>query len=285
MIRRSYAKINLALNVLNKNKPTNLHDLDMFNVCISLHDTISMKFVEDNLNKITISCNNPNVPLDNKNLIYKVVEKFKKQFNLSFSVVIKLNKKIPLEAGLGGGSSNAACALNMLDEHYKTNMSVLQKIKFIEPLTSDGPYFILSTHCRVKGTGNNIIPVKSSFHKKVLIVKPHSGCSTKDVYGNIDYKTLVHPNINKIEQAIKENDFQLLAKHIDNSLIKSACTSNEEIIELLSRLKTCGYEIVSMSGSGSTCFAICNNKLAPKRAKQIINKKNYELVGVYKIIN
>ena len=285
MIRRSYAKINLALNVLNKNKPTNLHDLDMFNVCISLHDTISMKFVEDNLNKITISCNNPNVPLDNKNLIYKVVEKFKKQFNLSFSVVIKLNKKIPLEAGLGGGSSNAACALNMLDEHYKTNMSVLQKIKFIEPLTSDGPYFILSTHCRVKGTGNNIIPVKSSFHKKVLIVKPHSGCSTKDVYGNIDYKTLVHPNINKIEQAIKENDFQLLAKHIDNSLIKSACASNEEIIELLSRLKTCGFEIVSMSGSGSTCFAMCNNNLAYKRAKQIILKKNYELVGKYKIIN
>ena len=285
MIRRSYAKINLALNVLNKNKPSSLHDLDMFNVCISLYDTISIKFIEDNLSNITITCNNPKVPLDDKNLVYRVVEKFKKQFNLSFSAIVNIKKRIPLEAGLGGGSSNAACTLNMLDEHYKTNMSVLQKTKFIEPLTSDGPYFVLSTHCRVKGTGNNIIPIKSSFHKKVLLVKPKSGCSTKDVYTNLDYKNLVHPNINKVEQAIKENDFTLLSRHVDNSLTTSACSCNNEIIELLSRLKTCGFEIVSMSGSGSTCFAMCNNNLAYKRAKQIILKKNYELVGKYKIIN
>ena len=164
-------------------------------------------------------------------------------------------------------------------------MSVLQKTKFIEPLTSDGPYFILSAHCRVKGTGNNIIPIKSSFHKKILLVKPLTGCSTKDIYGNLDYKNLNHPNINKVEQAIKENDFSLLARHIDNSLIDSACLCNKEITELLSRLKTCGFEIVSMSGSGSSCFAICNNKLAYKRAKQIIHKKNHELVGIYKTIN
>lgn len=284
MIKRSYCKINLALNVINKNKPNGLHDLDMFNICVSLYDVISLKFSNEN-DDIIITCNNPFVPLNESNLVYKVIEKFKKQFKLSFKVEVKIKKNIPLEAGLGGGSSNASCVLNMLDDYFKTNMSVTQKIKFIEPITSDGAYFILSTPSRVKGNGNNIIPIKSKLKGKVLLIKPKKGCSTKDVYSTIDYKTIPHPNINKIEQAIKDNDFTLLSKHVDNSLIDSACKANEEIEEVLSRLKTCGFEIVCMSGSGSSCFAISNSNKPYKLAKQIIHKENYELVKICKIIN
>ena len=87
MKRCNYAKINLALNVTNKNKPNNFHDLDMINFCVNLKDTVTIKFFEDSNDKIDIICNNSAVPTDNSNIVYKVVEKFKKNYfvNCSYS--------------------------------------------------------------------------------------------------------------------------------------------------------------------------------------------------------
>lgn len=285
MQKNSYAKLNLALNVLNKSKPQKLHDLDMINISISLKDIIKIKFFDDENNEIVISCNNKNVPIDNKNIVYKVIEKFKKTFNFSFSCKVEIVKHIPLEAGLGGGSSNGATTLDILDKKFKTNMTVLQKMKFLEPITSDGPYMVVSKTSRVKGNGNQITPLNCKFKAKILLVKPKSGCSTKDVYENLDYKNIVHPNINKIEESLLNNNFELLSKHLDNSLLNSACENNNDIVDILKRLKSCGFEIVSMTGSGSTCFAFSTKTRPYKIAKQIIKKENYELCDVFKIIN
>ena len=97
MKKCNYAKINLSLHVTNKNKPKDFHDLDMINFTINLKDSVSIKFIENNDNFINISCNNPLVPTDKTNIVYKVVEKFKKTYKLSFSCNININKKIPLK--------------------------------------------------------------------------------------------------------------------------------------------------------------------------------------------
>ena len=94
------------------------------------------------------------IDLSKDNLIYKVVDKFIKQFSIDYSFKIALTKNIPMQAGLGGGSSNAATTLNMLDKFFKTNMSFADKIKFLDSLTSDGPYFIETKPAKVKGKGN-----------------------------------------------------------------------------------------------------------------------------------
>lgn len=285
MVKYSYAKINLALNVVNKTKPSNLHTLDMINFCISLKDKINISFPKTYTTKIEIICNDPTVPTDSKNTIYQVVEKFQKTFKLDFAIKIKVLKSIPSQSGMGGASANAATVLKVLDSHFKTKMSVIQQMKFIESITSDGPFMIISSPARVKGTGNVVQPYNIKLKGSILVVKPKTGCSTKDIYGKLNYQTLKHPNINKIEEGLLSNNLELVQKNIGNSLMESAMENNSEISDIINRLKTCGFEIVSLSGSGSTCFAYSKNKDPYKRAKEIIDSSKYELVGIYKIIN
>jgi len=280
---KSYAKINLALNVLNKTKPDSYHELDMLNVSISLFDTLLFKVSEKN-DDIIITCNNPNIPVDERNLIYKVIIKFKKVLNKHFSITVKLTKNIPSEAGLGGGSSNAAATLNYLDNHFKTNMSLTQKINFIKDITADGPYMLVNKTSRVKGKGEIISPIDAKLKYKVAIVKPSFGFSTKEIFSNLDYKNLVHPNMNKIEDAIKNNDFSYLSSHVENSLYNACKTINPNIEIIKNKLKECGFELVSLSGSGSAIFAISSKKEAYKNFKKSFNKADYELIGIYNII-
>ena len=282
MKEKSYAKLNIALNVTNKSKPSNFHDLDMLNICINLYDVIDIKFVNDHKKEILISCNNKDLSTDEDNLIYKVVEKFIKQFNLDYSFEIKLTKNIPMQAGLGGGSSNAATTLNMLDKFFKTNMSFADKIKFLDSLTSDGPYFIETKPAKVKGKGNIVNYINGRINHPILIVKPNSGCDTKTIFSLLNYNKLTHPNMYKIEKAFEKNDFDTLANHIDNSLTDSAIKVNLDILDTINRLRACGFEIVSMTGSGSTVFAISNRKLPYKLYKKVLNKENYEII---KIVN
>lgn len=283
MKKNNYAKINLVLNVLDNKKPNGFHTLDMINVTVSLKDSVNIKFLNDNLNKIIIKCNDKNVPTDKSNLVYEIIEKFKKVFSLSFSCVVSLKKKIPANAGLAGGSGNASVTLDILDKHFKTKMTLKQKMNFIENITSDGPYMLISSPCRVKGKGNIITPIKNNLKAKILIVKPKTGCSTKEVFSSLDYKNIKRSNINKAIEALTNNDLELLSKHISNSLTDSSCGLNKDIVETLNRLKVCDFEIVSMSGSGSTCFAISKRNYPFKKAKEIFSKENYEIFKICKI--
>lgn len=284
-MKKCYAKINLALNVLNKNKPDGLHDLDMINMSVNLYDLISIQFLKDIDNDIKIICDDTNVPLDENNLVYKVIQKFKKVFSLNFSCVVKIKKHIPVFSGLGGGSSDASATLDILDRHFKTKMNIMQKRNFLQSITSDGPYMVTSSFARVKGVGEKISLINSKFKGKVLLIKPHSGCSTKEVYGTLDYKNMIHPNINKVEEALKQNDFDLLSKSLGNSLQNSACKLNADISDILDKMKACGFEIVCMTGSGSACFAISTSSKPYKKAKKNFNSLDYELLTIVKINN
>ena len=286
MKKKSYAKINLALNVTNKTKPSWMHDLDMINLTLSLYDEVGLKIIKNKNNQINITCNNPSVPTDESNFVYKVVKQYQKVFKKDFSCNIDIKKNIPLESGLGGGSSNATTVLELLDMYFETNMTDKQKVSLLEKISSDSAYFVYSPYiARVKGTGSNVNIISSHLNYKVALIKPKSGCSTKEVYGSLDYPKLVHPNINKVIEAIENNDFELLKKHCFNSLQDSAMKLNDDIKETIQRLECCGFEIVLLTGSGSTCFAISNKNLAYTRLKELFAKEKYELVGIYNIKN
>ena len=282
MKRNSYAKINLSLDVLNKSKPKDYHELDMINLLVDLHDVVKIK-IYPNRKDIVIKTNNDKVPTDSKNIVYKVITRFKEVTKKEFGIEVELIKNIPTEAGLGGGSSNAATVLSMLDKYFHIGMSNKQKVSFIASLTADGPFFIANKTARVKGIGDKINLIDSKLKAKVMIVKPYQGCSTKEIYGSLDYPNLVHPNNNKIETALLENNLDEIKKHACNSLQASAIRINNQISDVLTRLKVCGFDVVLMSGSGSSCFGISNKKAPFERALQIFNKDNYELVGIYKI--
>ena len=105
----------------------------------------------------------------------------------------------------------------------------------------------------------------------------------KDIFSSLNYKSLKRANINKVCDALKDNDLSLLSSHVNNSLIDSAIKANQEIEDILNRLKTCGFEIVSMSGSGSTCFALSNSSFPFKKAKEILNKNNFSIFKICKV--
>ena len=282
MKRTNCAKINLALNVVKK-LPNGYHELDMVNVCVNLKDSVSIKFNKSG--KINVTSNNENLPTDDKNVVVKVIEKVKDQFKLDFGCDVYINKNIPLNSGLGGGSGNAAATLKILNKKFKLNMSQIQLINFIKSISSDAPFQLVEYPSRVKGIGDIVKLINSNFHGKVLIVKPFEGNSTEEVFNNLNLETCSHPNINKVEKALMENNYSLLGKHVGNSLLESAVKSCPKISETIDALKDLGFEIVSLSGSGTSVFAMSKNKKLFKLAKATLNKDKYELVGVYNIFN
>ncbi len=283
MREKSYAKVNLAINVLNR-LSNGYHDLDMINVSIRLHDTIIMKFHHDSeIRKIT--SNDENVPTDENNIVIKVIHKVQQTFKLNFGYEIHIIKRIQQQSGLGGGSGNAAAVLKILNKKFHLNMSAVQMINFIKPISSDAPYQLFSLTSRVRKTGNDVSPFDSKLKGKILIVKPKSGCSTKDVYAGLNLNDLIHPNINKVEKAMKEGDVDLLSRHVGNSLLESAMKLNPDIEPILKELKSFGFEIVGMSGSGSACFAYSKNKKLYRLAKAQLVKDNYDICKAYRIIS
>ena len=284
MKEKSFAKLNLSLNVTNKAKPEKFHSLEMINICVNLYDIIDIKFINNHKKEINIVTNNKQLETDSNNLIYKVIEKFINKHNIDHSFKVKLNKKIPMQAGLGGGSSNAATTLNMLDKYFNTNMTFDDKIRFLEVLTSDGPYFINTAPAKVKGKGNLITPIKGKINYPILLVKPISGCNTASVFNQLDYQTLTHPNMYKIEKAFEKGDFDSLALLVGNSLTDSATKQNDKILETINRLKACGFEMVCMTGSGSKVYACSKKKYPYYVYKKLFNKDNYELIKLVKQI-
>ncbi len=278
---KAYAKINLSLDVTGINKK-GYHLLDMVNCTISLHDTIKIKY-DKNKDDITVSSSNTLVPQDENNLVYKVIEKFKRTFNISCGISVFIKKNIPLAAGLGGGSSDASATLDELNQHFKTKMTVLDMIRFITPLSADSPYLMYNRLARVKGIGEQVSPIKKHFNYKLFVVKPKSNCLTKEVFERYSIKESNHVNTNKVVHAIVENKFDILKKHLNNVLIESAESLNPDIKGCLEDLKMCGFEIVSMSGSGSTCFGISSSSLPYKKAKKLFDKEKYDLCKSYKV--
>lgn len=279
MRKTNFAKVNVALDVVKK-LPNGYHELDMVNVCVRLKDVVYMKLNDSG--KINISSNVEKVPTDETNLVYKVILKVKEQFKLEFGCDVYLKKRIPLESGLGGGSGNAAAALSMLNKHFKLGMNQLQLINFIKPVSSDAPFQLIELPSRVKGIGDVVKPLDTTFKGKFLLIKPFEGNNTEKVFKNLDLANCVHPNINKVERAIVNRDVSLLSKHVGNSLLDAAIMETPKIKEIMDTLKEIGFEVVGLCGSGTTLYAYSKNKKLYKVAKSVFNKEDFELFGTYR---
>ena len=281
MKEKSYAKINMALNVV-KTLQNGYHELDMINVSIRLHDTLKVKF--NNSGQIRLVSNDTQLPVDDTNTVVKIVKKVKDQFKLDFGCEIYIYKRIPQKSGLGGGSGNAAAILKLLNKKFKLKMTSIQMINFVKSVSLDAPYQLINFPSRVKKMGEIVKPFECKLKGKLFVIKPKSGNSTKEVYDNLKEEGMDHPNINKVERAMEEGNSELLSKHVGNSLYQSACEINKYIAPLIQKLKNIGFEVVSMTGSGSTCFAYSKNKKLYKIAKNTFVKDDYDICKSYTLM-
>lgn len=274
MVCKSYGKINLAINVIKK-LDNGYHEVDMVMSRINFFDKIYIS--KQKKDAITLTCTNQYVPVNEKNLVYKVAQKVKDTFDIKTGLTIHINKCIPIQAGLGGGSSNAATTLEMLNKMFNLKMSTADKVAFTSEFGSDIAYFYYQGICRVKGQGDQVIPIKAKLDKiYVSLLKPHTGISTKDVYNKLDLKTCPHPDIDKVVAAIENNDYQSLTREMDNSLSDASMEVCEDVKETYLDLFSQNLDKVLISGSGSTVFGLSKSKSLVKKIKnQSDNKKAF----------
>lgn len=278
---RSYAKINLCLNITGK-RADGYHELDMIMVPISLHDSLVVDTLEkspdnfvtvDDFSIGTFSYNLATFSIDKLRSIYHFNEKFR----------ILIHKVIPIQAGLGGGSSNAACSLKAVNDLLKLGATDEELMEIGKTLGCDIPFFVKCKPARCKGLGEILEPIEIKNNYYVLIVKPEAGCSTKEVYATADSMDLTVCNVDNVIKALKEGDDDLLAASIGNALQAPAISLVPQIQTIIDELHDCGLKIVQQTGSGSAVFALSTDKkLLKKVLKQFENKYQVELARVLK---
>ena len=273
-IIKSYAKINICLNVLGKRKD-GYHELDMVMLPIDLHDTILLSKINAKNHSITID--DFSVTSQQYNTVTSAIEKLQSKYNFNDIFRIFVHKNIPIQAGLGGGSSNAAFTVKAINKILKLNASDQELRELCETLGGDVPFFVDCKPCRCRGIGEICDPVEIKNDYYVLIIKPKAGCSTKDVYAAADDIKLDIFDVEKVIECLKNGDDEGLANSIGNSLEKPALQFVPEITDIQQKLKDFGFKIVMMSGSGSAVFAMSTDKNLVNNAFKTI-EGNFQVI-------
>ena len=278
---RSYAKINLCLNITGKRKD-GYHELDMVMVPISLHDSLVVDLLKKSPDNF-VTVDDFSIGSFNYNLATFSIDKLRSIYHFDEKFRILIHKVIPIQAGLGGGSSNAACALRAVNEMLSLGASDEELMEIGKTLGCDIPFFVKCKPARCRGLGEILEPIEIKNNYYVLIVKPEAGCSTREVYATADSMDLPVCNVENVIKALKEGDDDLLAANMGNALQAPAISLVPQIQTIIDELRDCGLKIVQQTGSGSAVFALSTDKKLLQRVlKQFDNKYQVELARVLK---
>lgn len=299
----SFAKINLSIDVT-ASLDDGMHLVDMIMQQLSFHDDVTIKFTPDRKKKgkdkeIQVTTNRYYLPTDKRNLAYKAALLMVGKYGSRVpggKIEIKVFKRIPVAAGLAGGSGNGAAVLHGLNALWKLDLSVRQLCELGAELGSDVPFCImgqgsynfvlprkvrkdpLAVPCaRATGTGTHLEPLKG-INKAVVIVKPPISVSTKEVYQGIDNCDVKQRPDNEIlTKALMERDYDVAFTHFINVLEAYTLKAYPQVEALKERLGKCeNVEKVLMSGSGPTVFGIFANIHYAKAACNELRAKGYE---------
>ncbi|MCX5717859.1 MAG: 4-(cytidine 5'-diphospho)-2-C-methyl-D-erythritol kinase [Nitrospirae bacterium] len=251
------AKINWFLSVLGK-REDGYHEILSLMQSISLYDHLTFEH-SDRVEVITEA----DIPIE-ENLVYRAAVLLKEKLSVNKGAVITLKKDIPLSAGLGGGSSDAACALSGLDRLWELRLKNEELIKFGGMLGSDIPFFFKAPIAVVRGRGEIVTALEAGSRHIIVIVKPALGISTKWAYSEMSRLlpelTKRDNNIKLFCQALEMQDFESIALMMKNDLELPVIREFQVIGEIKDRLLTMGAKASLMSGSGPTVFGVFNSR-------------------------
>lgn len=280
IIVKALAKINLAIDVLGK-REDGYHTIDMVTIPLKLHDSIEITPFPAHAQMDTyLYCDDPTIVCDESNLAYKALNAMRDNFRVNGNFRMMIHKRIPVQAGLGGGSADAAAVIRALDNYMHEPAEDKDKIeqKLALQIGSDVPFCLINKPARVTGKGEGLTPIKVKCPYNCLIVKPNIGLSTKSVYEAYDLieEEIKHPDIEALIKALEIDDEKGIKENLINVLAVPAIKALPLIAQLLDRMNTMGLSLSGMSGTGSACFAIHKDKKLLERAKAIFEKDNYE---------
>ena len=257
MLIRAYAKINIGLDIVGR-REDGYHLLDMVMQTVDLYDELEITTRDDGM--VHLSCDRPDVPTDDSNLAVRAFRALIPAGDpRGADIVIK--KNIPSQAGLGGGSSDAAAVLKAVNEMYGLGKSDKELENIGVKIGADVPFFIRGGCQRCEGIGEILSPAENPYGEYVIIVKPDAGVSTKEIYTAYD-RLEERPELANVLEAVTA----------------AACP---EITEIKHCLLSGGASFASMSGSGTAVFGIFREMPADLLISTI--KRDYQNIFVVKI--
>lgn len=253
---KAYAKINLFLNVVNK-REDGFHNLEMVNAPLDFFDTLSFELFEE---EIVIESNKFITENQEDNLVYKIAKYLKDTYNIYQGAKIKIDKEIPMGAGLAGGSADAAATLRGLNKLWSINLTIEELATIGEQFGSDIPFCVHNKLCMAKGKGEDLFFFDKKLKGSVLLIYPNIHMSTKEVFTSLTTRDIVTKKIETMASGIYNKNLDVVISGLFNSLESVVFKLEPTIKELKTQLISWGFKGVLMSGSGATVFVLSKDK-------------------------
>lgn len=262
---RAFGKINLGLDVVRK-REDGYHEVRMIMQTVRLCDRITME--KQNSGEIHVKANLPYVPDGEANLAWKAAHLLAEEFSIRDGVNIYIKKKIPVAAGMAGGSTDAAAVLVGMNRMFGLGLSMEELMKRGVRLGADVPYCVMRGTALSEGIGEILTPLPAMPPCYIVLAKPQVSVSTKEVYGGLRLSELppeAHPDIDGMAAAIGAGDLDGVIARLKNILETVTIPAHPEIARIKEIMAANGADGVLMSGSGPTVFAICRELSAAER--------------------
>lgn len=254
----AFAKINLTLDVLGK-REDGYHDLKSVMQTVSIRDDIEIDLETEKPWKLI--CDKDDIPTDERNLAWKAAKLFfettKKDPN---GIEIRITKRIPSQAGMGGGSADAAAVLRALNTHYNAPFSILALAELGGQIGSDVPFCVLGGTAMVEGRGERLRKLPDMPDCFMVVCKPDFSCSTAELYDELDKAEIAkRPDNKAMESALYAGDLGKIAENIWNVFDPIVTKKHLELNYIKSICNSYGAVAQQMTGSGSAVFAITDS--------------------------
>ncbi|MDR6555156.1 4-(cytidine 5'-diphospho)-2-C-methyl-D-erythritol kinase [Paenibacillus qinlingensis] len=258
IFEKAPAKINLSLDVLHK-RPDGYHEVEMVMTMVDLADRIEMQ--EMARDTIIISSQAGYIPLDEKNLAFQAARLIKDRYDVKQGVYIHLDKRIPVAAGLAGGSSDAAATLRGLNRLWNLNISNEELQVLGAELGSDVPFCVTGGTALATGRGEKLEHISAPPQCWVVLAKPPINVSTSEIYGKLNAREIKqHPSTAGVLSAIRDKQFDRLCDNLGNVLEEVTLDLYPEVRHLKECMQRLGADGVLMSGSGPTVFGLVSKE-------------------------
>lgn len=270
---RALAKINLGLDVVGK-RADGYHEVRMIMQTIQMYDVLEIQKKEEP--GISLTTNIPYVPTDERNLVYKAAKMLMDEFRVKEGLSMNLEKFIPVAAGMAGGSSDAAAAFVGVNRLFGLGLSENDLMKRAVKVGADVPYCVMRGTALAEGIGEKLTRLPRLPHCYVLVGKPGVNVSTKAAYESLrlDDPAMVHPDIDGMAQAIRQNDLEGVISRMGNSFEPEIIRKYPVIQEIKDLMEAGGARKAMMSGSGPTVFGIFYEKEKMEQAAAAIRESH-----------
>lgn len=269
----AHAKINLGLDVLRR-REDGYHEVKMIMQTVGICDRLELRRLSEDC--IRISTNRKDLPVGPENLIYKAAKLVKDTYQITDGVAVRLEKDIPVAAGMAGGSADAAATIHGMDRLFDLRMTLEEKQRLGVTIGADVPYCLMGGTALSEGIGEVLTALPSLPEAFLVVAKPDIDVSTGFVYRNLQADRLrSHPDIDGMVESIVKGSLAGIAERMENVLETVTEAHYPVIAQMKAFLKECGAMNALMSGSGPTVFGVFEKEETARAAYEAMRREGF----------